>query len=237
MRAVSTCPAGVMGWSLGAPTQPSARTTQGSYFDKHGVLRFAPPGVLRPNYVYQNGAWVLDGYLKERASENLYSDIAIDTSNTGLEKLPEGSGYELLASVPVIKWTPSNSTAAINICNSATPNLATTQSIFVNDMGQSQVITFTRPWYWGPSITLNTGTGEVTGNTPGIQALRYGSWWRIGGWPIAANTAANNYARIQVTAATPLLMTANMLEPAVADSDGNYHPTSWIPYGQTRTAD
>lgn len=65
MRAVSTCPAGVMGWSMGAPTQPSARTTQGSYFNRRGVLKFASPGILRPNYVYQNGVWVQDGYLRE----------------------------------------------------------------------------------------------------------------------------------------------------------------------------
>ena len=48
----------------------SNRLTSATYFDANGVMRVAPPKALRPNYVYKNGVWVRDGWLREGAASN-----------------------------------------------------------------------------------------------------------------------------------------------------------------------
>lgn len=65
MRSLGHVPGIVRRGPAGPIAGQSARTTQGTYIDQHGILRTAPPRFLRPNYVYQNGVWVQDGYLRE----------------------------------------------------------------------------------------------------------------------------------------------------------------------------
>lgn len=60
-------------WNPRAPgiaAGQSARATTATYFDYQGIMRTAQPGELRPNFVYQNGVWVQDGWLREDAATN-----------------------------------------------------------------------------------------------------------------------------------------------------------------------
>lgn len=236
MRAVSTCPAGVMGWSLGAPTQPSARTTQGSYFNRHGVLKFAPPGVLRPNYVYKNGIWVQDGWLREGASTNLLSGVMPDPNDKTHETLPEGNEYEIIAGSEVVQWSPTAAAQTLDFCLFTTPAYTTTQSFFIKSLSGAVGITLIRPWYWGPSITVNTGTGGISGASTMFVEDCGNGWWRMGGDRCVANQVAT-WTRLQVDAPAVVLISCNMLEAASAPISGTWYATSWIPYGQTRTSD
>lgn len=214
----------------------SARATTATYFDYQGIMRTAQPRELRPNFVYQNGIWVQDGWLREGASNNILTDISVDTADTNHVILPVGNEYELVPGSAVVKWTPPSANSSLDFCKFTSPAYVITQSFFVRALDGSQKLTLSRPWYWGPSVTFDTGTGEVTGATPGMQAERYGDWWRMGGWNINPNQTAP-YASLRASVTTPVLITCNMLEPCSANADGNYWPSSWIPYGQTRGAD
>lgn len=46
-------------------TRLTQRDTNGTYIGSDGFLKTAPPYALRPNYVYKNGVWVQQGYLRE----------------------------------------------------------------------------------------------------------------------------------------------------------------------------
>lgn len=215
MRAVSTCPAGVMGWSLGAPTQPSARTTQGSYFNRNGILKFAPPGVLRPNYVYQNGVWVLDGYLKEGQSTNYFCPTA---------------------DVTMVDGMPGVVTAAQSTWN-YNPTMATptdTPAVVSCLLKRAPGTTGTCSFWWGsnwgrPILSINPDDGTVTGNTTYYNA--------------SCSYLGNGWSYFVGYFNSP---TNDGWIPPWFPSDGFYKiimveygtkPTSWIPYGQTRTSD
>lgn len=60
----------------------SARTTTATYFDYQGIMRTALPGELRPNFVYQNGIWVQDGYLREGEATNTFSSFNLPNSDS-----------------------------------------------------------------------------------------------------------------------------------------------------------
>lgn len=71
MRAFSRIPsAGGGSAGQGYVAGQSNRLTSATYFDAHGVMRVAPPKALRPNYVYKNGVWVRDGWLREGQATN-----------------------------------------------------------------------------------------------------------------------------------------------------------------------
>lgn len=53
----------------------SNRDTLGTYFDYQGIMRTAHPGELRPNYVYKNGIWVQDGWLREGMATNYVNNL------------------------------------------------------------------------------------------------------------------------------------------------------------------
>ena len=71
MRAFSRIPStGGGSAGQGYVAGQSNRLTSATYFDANGVMRVAPPKALRPNYVYKNGVWVRDGWLREGAAHN-----------------------------------------------------------------------------------------------------------------------------------------------------------------------
>lgn len=71
MRAFSRIPSTGGGQAgQGYVAGQSNRLTSATYFDANGVMRVAPPKALRPNYVYKNGVWVRDGWLREGAASN-----------------------------------------------------------------------------------------------------------------------------------------------------------------------
>lgn len=235
-RCVAFAGPGTGGKPAGPVPLMSKRSTAATYFDSHGIMQTAQPYELRPNFVYQNGVWVQDGWLREGVSNNILTDISVDTADTHHVILPIGNEYELYSGSAVVKWTPPSANSTLDFCNFTSPAYVTTQSFFVRTLGSSQTLTLSRPWYWGPTVTVDTGTGEVTGNTPGMQVERCGDWWRMGGWNVGEGCGAP-YVTLTSNAVTPILITCNMLEPCSANSEGNYWPSSWIPYGQTRAAD
>ena len=235
-RCVAFAGPGTIGKPAGPVPLMSKRSTTATYFDSQGIMRTAPPYELRPKYIYKNGVWVLDGWLREGASNNILTDISVDTADTNHVILPAGNEYEMSSASEVVKWTPPAANSSLAFCKFTNPSYKTTQSFFVKVLGGSQKLTLSRPWYWGPSVTVDTGTGEVTGVTLGMQVERYGDWWRMGGWGIVANQAAP-FVVLVAGNDTPVLITCNMLEPCSANAGGNYWPSSWIPYGQTRAAD
>lgn len=71
MRSMAKCPpSGVNAGVQGPIAGQSKRSTMGTYFDSQGIMRTAQPYELRPNYVYKNGVWVQQGYLREGQSTN-----------------------------------------------------------------------------------------------------------------------------------------------------------------------
>lgn len=215
----------------------SARTTTATYFDYQGIMRIAQPRELRPNYVYQNGIWVQNGWLREGASTNLLSGVMPDPNDKTHETLPEGNEYELIAGSEVVQWSPTEAAQTLDFCLFTTPAYITTQSFFIKSLSGALGVTLERPWFWGPSVTVNTGTGETSGTVSTMFAEDFGNgWWRMGGDRCVANQAAT-WARLKVDAPAVVLISCNMLEAASAPASGPWYPTSWIPYGQTRGAD
>lgn len=83
MRAFSRIPStGGGSAGQGYVAGQSNRTTLGTYFDANGVMRVAPPKALRPNYVYKNGVWIRDGWLREGQATNLFQ---MDTTGQGFD--------------------------------------------------------------------------------------------------------------------------------------------------------
>lgn len=74
----------------------SNRSTFGTYIGADGLLKTAPPYAQRPNYVYQNGVWVQQGFLREGQSTNYILNAnepvrnwgAVDIKDMGLA--PDG---------------------------------------------------------------------------------------------------------------------------------------------------
>ena len=69
-RCVAFAGPGTIGKPAGPVPLMSKRSTTATYFDSQGIMRTAQPYELRPNYVYKNGVWVQDGYLREGAATN-----------------------------------------------------------------------------------------------------------------------------------------------------------------------
>lgn len=71
------------------------RTTLGTYFDRAGVMRIARAGFLRPKYVYLNGVWTQNGWLRESEATNAISSLVftnnygITVSNSKDDRFPE----------------------------------------------------------------------------------------------------------------------------------------------------
>lgn len=83
-RCVAFAGPGTRGKPAGPVPLMSKRSTTATYFDHQGIMRTAQPYELRPNYVYQNGVWVQDGWLREGASTNLFQ---MDTTQADLDGL------------------------------------------------------------------------------------------------------------------------------------------------------
>lgn len=101
----------------------SARTTVGTYFDYQGVLRTAQPRELRPNFVYQNGIWVQDGWVREGAATNFVPNAnsptlsgAVSTSST---IAPDGSIGNYIYNLGSSSWPPTFITFIANAPASA----------------------------------------------------------------------------------------------------------------------
>ena len=72
-RAVAFSGPGTGGKPAGPVPLMSPRDTIAAYFDANGIVQEAQPYELRPNYVYQGGVWVQNGWLKEAATTNVDS--------------------------------------------------------------------------------------------------------------------------------------------------------------------
>lgn len=99
----------------------SARTTPATYFDYQGIMRTAQPGELRPNFVYQNGIWVQDGWLREGAATNTVDETNYSNFNIHGETCSPawaGAGYSVtlqpkgVNGYPVFIWGLPNGGAA-----------------------------------------------------------------------------------------------------------------------------
>lgn len=236
-RCVAFAGPGTVGKPAGPVPLMSKRSTTATYFDSHGVMQTAQPYELRPKYVYKNGVWVQDGWLRERSSTNLLSGVMPDPNDKSHDTLPEGNEYELIAGSEVVQWSPTKAAQTLSFCLFTTPDYITTQSFFIKSLSGALVVTLDRPWYWGPSLTLNTGTGETSGFVQTMFAEDFGNgWWRIGGDRCLANQTAT-WTRLKVDSPAVVLISCNMLEAASAPASGPWYTTSWIPYGQTRAAD
>lgn len=76
----------------------SARNTTATYFDYQGIMRTAQPGELRPNFVYQNGIWVQDGWLREDVATNSVDENNYSHYNINGETCSpawDGNGYSV----------------------------------------------------------------------------------------------------------------------------------------------
>lgn len=237
MRAFSRIPQGAgAGLSGQSPVYgQSNRSTSATYFDAQGVMRVAPPYTLRPNYVYQNGVWVRQGWLKEGQSTNYLQDSAW---NNGL---PLQTGINLLPGVAVYLWeNKGNDRVSINIANIDTHGIygKITQSIFVKSIGNNSIITLSRPWYWGPASDYDLEKGTSSFSPMPITSGYSGGWYRIGGWEIAAGNSPSTNAVLSAQGPFSFLLTCNSLENGgVEDSSGDIIPSSWVPYSNARAAD
>lgn len=205
-------------WNPRAPgiaAGQSARTTTATYFDYQGIMRTAQPGELRPNFVYQNGVWVLDGYLKEGQSTNYFCPSG---DATMVDDMPGVVASSQIPSVynPTMS-TPTDTPAVVSCLLKRAPGTTGTCS-----------------FWWGsisgrPILSINPDDGTVTGNTTYYNAScsYLGNGWSyfVGyfnsptndGWFPPWFPSDGFYKIIMVEYGTK--------------------PTSWIPYGQTRAAD
>lgn len=194
----------------------SARNSDATFFDYQGIMRTAQPGELRPNYIYKDGIWVQDGWLREGASTNYYMPLGTPTTVDGIQGVVDvsqtgnGNGFSPAMSAP------SSVPAILSAC-----------------IKRASGTTGTASFWWGsnggrPIVSIDPDNSVLSGNpayyNATIKPLR-------DGWSFF--TAQFNS------------VSADGWFPPWLPSSGFYYsimleyggPTSWIPYGQTRGAD
>ena len=216
MRAFSRIPStGGGSAGQGYVAGQSNRLTSATYFDANGVMRVAPPKALRPNYVYKNGVWVRDGWLREGQATNYYSPTSPVTTVEGMMGV-------LSASQTATTFSPDMPTP------SETP--AVVSCILKRKPGTTDPCGF----WWGanggrPILNINPDDATISGNTTYYNAscTPLGNGWAyfVGyfnsptydGWFPPWFPSSDFYMTIMLEYGTK--------------------PTSWVPYGTTRAAD
>lgn len=221
-RCIAFAGPGTGGKPAGPVPLMSKRSTTATYFDHQGIMRTAQPYELRPNYVYKNGVWVQDGWLREGAAQNYLQCRETNTgaygafpesyliSQDGVANIQAfdvpsdtqvmvGSVYILLSNPETTAtkldmwWSGGGSDGAyVDLVNKVVVGTSANWHIACEDLGTSL-----RVWLQGgPDHATTWGPAFLPRNGPAVMAC---------------------------------------FQNEVLTSDGN--PTSWIPYGQTRAAD
>lgn len=193
----------------------SNRTTTATYFDYQGIMRTAQPGELRPNFVYQNGIWVQNGWMREGASTNYYSPAGTPQTVDGIQGV--------IADTNQTQRTFNPSMAA----PSTVPAVC---SAYIKPLpGKSGNIGF----WWGsnggrPIVEIDPVDATLTGNSSYYQATisPLSDGWALFTAQFNSVTADGWFPPWFYSAGFYISI---MLEYGTA-------PSSWMPYGQTRGA-
>lgn len=223
------------------------RSTYGSYVDDNNLLKLAQPYQVRP--IYNNG--ILSGYMDESPSYNYCSSSIIksnsgDSGNIVSSQVTDVVGPDGTYNDVYILTTSSN--AGFLSCNSTARSLSFIEtqtfiaSIYVKmDSTNTGIIQVWTSWgcnnEWPRfSFTLD---GEIKQNdySGGIKKLN-SDWMRV--WWCTTSDICNQDNNVWFffnnTSGASIYISHAQVE-SVDKSSGITTPSSWIPYGKTRTAD
>lgn len=201
----------------------SARTTTATYFDYQGMMRIAQPGELRPNFVYQNGVWVQEGWLKEEAAINYSTQPSADLGSYG--QFPESyfaAQDDVFA--PGLSGVPSETETNIF-------------SFYVLLDHPKTTATHLDLWWAGGTsdgCQIDLQAKKVTAPSPtwGITCEDCGSSIRV--WLYGGPAHARAWNGLFFPRSGNAVVACMMTEAMLKDKQP---PSSWIPYSQTRDAD
>jgi len=201
----------------------SARTTTATYFDYQGVMRVAQPGELRPNFVYQNGVWVQDGYLREGAATNYCAKLRTSTGQYG--------------QFPETYLVTENSVFSPSVSEVPSDTQTNIFSFYIILNHPQTTATVLDLWWDGggsDGCQIDLQTKKVTGPSSswGITCEVYGNALR--GWLYGGPAHATIWNGLFIPRNGSVVAACAMTELKLVDKQP---PSSWIPYGQTRGAD
>lgn len=204
-----------------APGQ-SARATTATYFDYQGVMRTAQPRELRPNYVYQNGVWVQDGWLREGASQNC---LQCGETNAGA-----------YGAFPESYLIAQDGGANIQTFDVPSDTQVMVGSVYVLLTHPETTANRLDMWWAGGGsdgayVDLVNKVVVGTSTQWHIACEDIGTSLRV--WLQGGPDHATMWSPVFIPRNGAAVMACFQNEELT--SDGN--PTSWIPYGQTRGAD
>lgn len=197
----------------------SKRDTIGYYFDDNGEFKSAQPYELRPNFIYQNNKWIMNEYLKEDAAFNYYKPTNTFSDNID-PKFPSVSLTAATGEIPLV-------------FSKDLPNEPNTQMVFgcYLKAGSSSSCGF----WWGshggrPIISIDLSAGTMSGNTSYYSCELNpidDSWFRFEA--TFGSDSVDGYF-------PPWIPTTGIY---IACPQVNYGSTlsSWIPFGEKRSAD
>ena len=200
----------------------SARTTTATYFDYQGIMRTAQPGELRPNFVYQNGIWVQDGWLREGASQN-----CLQCGNTNM------GAY---GAFPESYLISRDSVPNVTVVDVLSDTQVMIGSVYVLLSHPKTTATKLDMWWGGggsDGAYVDLVNKVVVGNSPQwhISCKNYDEALRV--YLQGGPEHSTMWPPVFIPRNGDAVMACFQNE--VLASDGN--PTSWMPYGQTRGAD
>lgn len=203
---------------LGTTIPKSKRSTEGYYFNSEGNLVAAPAYALRPNYEYQNGVWVRNGWLKEPAATNSYQ-WADNPALTSDEKFPS-----------IANVTDNLLPTSLSPDVAGHPNATMVFRTYLKATTGS-----TTSFWWGshggrPILSVNYVNGTISGNVTYYNASMtdVGDGW----WQFIAHFGSDS-----VDGYFPPWLPGSGYLMACPQVEAGTTPTSWIPYGQTRATD
>lgn len=212
----------------------SARATTATYFDYQGIMRTAHPGELRPNYVYQNGVWVQDGWLREGKATNYVSNL--------LSAHGEGTTDILGTKTRVQLTADSGYTNPIYSGVSASCVL----SAYVTVKGGSAEVRCAAGVYYHSQVavddvgnirSIDSDGGQGHAGTPSVSYIGNGmyrlSFPRMDGFSAMGTTSANLW--LNSTSGTQVTVTCELVQLEDGDTATSLIPTNGTP--ATRTAD
>ncbi|WP_339077823.1 hypothetical protein QQM41_04405 [Acetobacter sp. AC2005] len=200
----------------------SARNTTATYFDYQGIMRTAQPGELRPNYVYRNGVWVQDGWLREGASQN-----CMQCGNTNMGAYGAFPESYLITKDAIPNITSVDAPSDTQVMIGSVYVLLTHPETTANRLDM---------WWAGgsPDGVYVDLTNRVVAGTSAewhISCEDVGTALRV--WLQGGPNHSTIWSPVFIPRNGDAVMACFQNEALT--SDGN--PTSWMPYGQTRGAD
>lgn len=219
-------------------------------------MRTAQPYELRPNYVYQNGLWVQQGFLKEAQATNRLptgweSGITVVPATSSIIKTAQDGPLSSALARSVLRCSMYTQVDAYSSVNAATGVMATLNSMNTGDYFSFFIGTqsITKAVYFIVQISDQqryvlaidqSGLVTQVNNPTNSNSMLIVSACGDHSYRVACpkiQKGAWSYLHFHFTLMNGTDAGTQVIDMADYQSEAGSGITSWVPYGMTRSAD